>query len=489
MNLRLLLATLALGAITHEAAATNVVFCIADDASPHFGAYGVSWVKTPHIDKIASAGLTFSNAYTPTAKCAPARASILTGRNPWLLEEAGNHQAYFPHKYKAFSEALNEKGVHVGSYGKVWGPGDAKHADGTTRDFALTAEKGAGPGEAFKSFLSRKKADQPFFFWFGSKNPHRPYKLNAGAEAGKKLTDIDRVPKFWPDNDTIRGDMLDYATEIEAYDEEVGQVMAVLEASGEAERTLVVITSDHGMPFPRSKGHNYDMANKVPFIARWPGVITPSKELVTDFTTLPDVAPTFLEVFGVNATQAGLHPMTARSLMDVFKNQPNRQRTVALLGRERTDVYARAGSETGLGYPIRALREGNFLYLHNFKPERWPCGDPDLGLKDTDDSPTKQWAIQAGEANSFWQFAFGKRPQEELFDLSTDPDCVVNLATNTEHQARAKAMREKLFQQLTEQKDPRLLGQGDAFDHYPSTKRPPGQEPVRAKKGKGKATK
>ncbi|MBL9115735.1 MAG: sulfatase [Verrucomicrobiaceae bacterium] len=476
--------TLFLSGVSIWAVPTNVVFCIADDASPHFGAYGCNWAKTPNIDKVAASGMIFDNAYTPTAKCAPSRASILTGRNPWLLEEAGNHQAYFPHKYKAFSESLRENGVMVGSYGKVWGPGEAKHADGSTRDFALTAEKAASPGAAFEQFLGKRQKDQPFFFWFGSKNPHRPYKLDAGLEAGKKPTDIDRVPKFWPDNDVIRRDMLDYSTEIEAYDSEVGEVIKVLEASGEASRTLVIITSDHGMPFPRVKGHNYDMANHVPFIVRWPGVIKSEGEHVAEFTSLADLAPTFLDVFGISHDKAGLQPITGSSLMQVFTNKATETRKMVLLGRERTDVYARAGTPTGLGYPIRGIREGNFYYLHNFKSERWPCGDPDLGLKDTDDSPTKQWAIQAGQGTTFWEFNYGKRPQEELFDLSSDPDCVVNLAQNTEHQERVTQMREKLFKLLREQQDPRVLGNGDVFDNYPSTKRPPGQEAPKSKRKK-----
>ncbi len=93
----------------------NVLFCIADDASPHFGVYGCNWVKTPNIDRIAKAGLVFENIYTPTAKCAPSRAAILTGRNPWQLEAAANHQSFFPAKFKAFTESLHEAGVAVDS--------------------------------------------------------------------------------------------------------------------------------------------------------------------------------------------------------------------------------------------------------------------------------------------------------------------------------------------------------------------------------------
>ena len=459
------------------AAPTNVVFCIADDASPHFGAYGCDWVKTPNIDAVAKAGVIFENAYTPTAKCAPARAAILTGRNPWLLEEAGNHQAFFPHKYKAFSEALSESGVHVGAYGKVWGPGKATHEDGSDRDFALASQKGgAGAGMAFKAFLSLRKAEQPFFFWFGSKNPHRPYKLNAGAEAGKKHSDIPHVPAYWPDNEVVRGDMLDYATEVEAYDNEVGEVISALKESGEMGNTLLIITSDHGMPFPRVKGHNYEMANHVPLIAHWPQTVVGEGRRVTDFLSFIDLAPTFLEVFGLSVAKAGLSPMSGRSFLDILRGKPELKRDFVLLGRERTDVYARAGSATGLGYPIRAIREGKYYYIHNFKADRWPCGDPDLGLLDTDMGPTKKWIMDSEQTGPWWQFNFGKRPEEELFDVSNDPDCVVNLAGQMAHKEALNRLKTKLMSELEAQRDPRVLGQGDVFDQYPTTKKGKGKE-------------
>lgn len=256
------------------AARPNVLFIIADDASRHFGeAYGCKWVKTPNIDRLAKQGLVFDNAYTPTSKCAPSRASILTGRNPWQLEDAANHQPNFPAKFMAFSEALAKAGFQTGGAGKTWGPGEAKLADGGQRDFALGSGGGKNandPGAGFTAFLKKRAPGSPFFYWFGSSYPHRSYKLDSGIAAGKKPSDIDRVPAYWPDNDIIRRDMLDYAIEVEAYDAQVGSLLTALEASGEATNTLVIVTSDHGMPFPRVKGHTYDDAHHIPFVASRP---------------------------------------------------------------------------------------------------------------------------------------------------------------------------------------------------------------------------
>jgi N-sulfoglucosamine sulfohydrolase len=458
----------------------NILFCIADDASPHFGAYGCTWAKTPNIDRLAGQGLVFDNVYTPTAKCAPSRAAILTGRNPWQLEEAANHQSFFPAKFKAFTESLSDAGVHTGADGKFWGPGDAKTADGMPRTWGLAnipgGKKGAdgkagGPGERFEAFLKARPAGKPFFYWFGSTNPHRPYAFDSGLAAGKKPADIDRVPKFWPDNDTVRRDMLDYAVEIEAYDTQVGAVLDVLEKSGEAQNTLVIVTSDHGMPFPRVKGHNYEMSNHVPLVVRWPAVVKKAGTRVPDFVSFIDLAPTFLELLGAPADRSGMAPLTGASFSDLLKGVPARDRSIVIIGRERNDVRARPGTEAGLGYPVRGIREGNLLYLHNFAPDRWPCGNVELGLLDTDGGPTKKFLEDAGDKDPFWQFSFGKRPQEELFDLATDPDCTANLLVDGRYAAEAAKLKERLFAELKRQDDPRILGNGAIFDNYPTAKR------------------
>ena len=458
------------------AAPPNILFIIADDASRHFGeAYDCTWVKTPNIDKLAKSGLVFDNAYTPTSKCAPSRAAILTGRNPWQLEEAANHQPYFPSKFMAFSEVLVKAGVNVGSEGKTWGPGEAKLADGSVRNFGLSGKDAKGnhnPGEALTSFLKARQPGKPFFYWFGSHNPHRAYKPDSGIAAGKKPSDIQHVPAYWPDNETVRKDMLDYAVEVETYDSEVGSLIASLEASGEAKSTLIIVTSDHGMPFPRVKGHTYDEAHHIPFIATWADGIAQPGRRVADFISFIDLAPTFLELFGVDGVANGMSAITGRSFTDLLWNEPKKPRDFVVIGRERNDVLTRPGSPAGLGYPARGIREGSLLYIHNFAADRWPCGNPDTGFKDTDASPTKAWAEAAGESDPYWQHAFGKRPTEQLFDIASDPDCVKNLAGDPPFMVKRQTLHDKLMAELKRQNDPRVLGQGDVFDQYlsPRTK-------------------
>lgn len=457
--------------------APNVLFIIADDASPSFGCYGCTWAKTPNIDRLAARGVTFDGVYTPTAKCSPSRAAILTGRNPWQLEAAANHQSYFPPQYKAFTEVLAEAGHGVGSQGKFWGPGIARTSDGETRTWGLMPlglKKGAGPEVGFKTFLEKRPKDKPFFFWYGSTNPHRAYEPDSGLAAGKKPSDIERVPAFWPDNDVVRRDMLDYAIEIERYDAEVGALLKTLEESGEAENTLVIVTSDHGMPFPRVKGHNYDASNRVPLIAVWPKGIAKPGRRAAELVSLIDIAPTVLGLQGLDGAKAGMKKITGASIADILAGEAKRDRSTVILGRERNDVLARLGTEHGLGYPVRGIREGNLLYLHNFEPDRWPCGNAELGFLDTDASPTKKWIEDAGDKDQYWQFCFGKRPKEELFDVASDPGCVKNLLSDSgTARTQADALREKLFTALRAQDDPRMAGRGAMFDEYPSVKKVP----------------
>jgi arylsulfatase A-like enzyme len=221
----------------------NILFALADDWSyGHAGAYGCAWVKTPAFDRVARAGVLFTQAYTPTAKCAPSRASILTGRNPWQLKAAANHWCFFPPEFTTYAEALAVSGYEVGMTGKGWAPGVAKDASGRLRQMAgrpfnrRTLEPPAGGigkndyAANFEAFLEQVPADRPWCFWYGSTEPHRGYEYGSGAAKGGKRTDqIPRVPGYWPDTERVRQDLLDYAVEVEHFDRHLGRMLEALE--------------------------------------------------------------------------------------------------------------------------------------------------------------------------------------------------------------------------------------------------------------------
>jgi arylsulfatase A-like enzyme len=457
----------------------NILFAIADDWSPHAGAYGTKWVKTPAFDRIAREGLVFDRAYTPNAKCAPSRACLLTGRNSWQLKEAANHICYFPSEFKGWGEVLAEKGWTVGYTQKGWGPGSATDADGKPRLMTGQAfnQKRATPPTPeiseidyagnFTAFLDQAKGGKPWCFWYGAIEPHRGYEFGSGiAKGGKKISDIDHVPACWPDNADVRTDMLDYAYEVEHFDNHLARMIAELEKRNLLDNTLIIVTSDHGMPFPRAKGNAYELANHVPLAMRWPGGIEDSGRRIDEFISFIDIAPTILDVAKIPWKDSGMAPTSGQSLRPVFENSSDRNmRQHVLIGKERTDI----GRPNDGGYPTRGIITKQGIYLKNFEPTRWPGGNPETGYLDCDAGITKSLILQKHRNypnDRSWQLCFGRRPAEEFYLFASDPDCIKNLATNEEHSAVMKKMRETMIVELTEQGDPRMLGKGHVFDEY-----------------------
>lgn len=462
----------------------NILFAIMDDATYlHMSAYGCEWVNTPNFDRVAKNGLLFNNAYTPNAKCAPSRSCILTGRNSWQLEEAANHWPYFPEKFKVFTEVLAENGYAVASTGKGWAPGIAKYADGSNRNLMVNTFsqiKTTPPTSKisnvdyaanFTAFLDQK-GEEPFFFWYGGLEPHRGYEYGSGiAKGGKSLAQVpdSDVFDFWPAVDSVKTDLLDYAFEIEYFDKQLGKMLDTLEARGELSNTLVVITADNGMPFPRVKGQEYEYSNHLPLAVMWADGIEHQGRKIDDFISFIDFAPTFLEVAGISTNATGMQTLTGRSFTDILFSEKSGQvdagRDFVLIGKERHDI----GRPNDGGYPIRGIVKNGKLLLHNFETDRWPGGNPETGYLNCDGGPTKTIVLNSvynPAENQYWKWSFGKRPENELYDLENDPDCMVNLAFSEENQELLASMRNDLMGRLKEQGDPRLFGNGAAFDQY-----------------------
>jgi arylsulfatase A-like enzyme len=467
-----------------KASLPNILLAIADDwGYGHAGAYGCRWVKTPAFDRVARDGLLFTHAYTPNAKCAPSRACILTGRNSWQLKAACNHVPFFPPEFKTYAEALSGHGFAVGKTCKGWAPGVALDAEGKPRALAgksFDARKAAPPAQGignndyagnFEDFLEAVPKDTPWSFWYGAIEPHRGYEYGSGAaKGGKKPSDVDRVPGYWPDNEVVRNDLLDYAFEVEHFDRHLGRMLDSLERRGLLENTLVVVTSDHGMPFPRCKGQEYDFSNRVPLAAMWKKGIRGPGRTVDDYVSFIDLAPTFVEVAGLSWAQTGMAPAAGRSLVEIFQAVAGGRvvpaRDHVLIGKERHDV----GRPNDWGYPIRGIVKEGWVYLHNFETSRWPAGNPETGYLNCDGGPTKTEILNARRrdpADRHWALCFGRRPAEELYDTGKDPDALDNLAGKAEYQDRRESLRKQLFDELKAQEDPRMLGQGAVFEAYP----------------------
>ena len=450
----------------------NILFAISDDQTwLHTGASGDKCVRTPAFDRVARAGVRFTQAICSSPGCAPSRAAILTGRPPWQLEEAGTHASYFPRKLAVYPDMLARAGYYVGMTGKGAGPAQFEGWPHNPAGPPFQQRKAETPrgvnnndyAANFDDFLARRPPGRPFAFWFGCNEPHRAYLAGAGVKAGKKLADA-ALPPFFPDTEQIRSDILDYYMEIEHFDRHLGRILTSLEKSGELENTLVVVTSDNGMPFPRAKATMFEYGIHMPLAVACPRLFQGGR-VVDDLVSFTDFAPTFLEAAGL-PVPAG---MTGRSLMNVLASNRSGAvdpaRTHALSGRERHS-HSRFDN---LGYPARALRTPAFLYIRNFAPDRWPAGDPP-GYHDIDDSPTKTRMIELGKTapgRRFFELTFAKQPAELLYDIRQDPGCLTNLANSPQFAAKKKELAEKLEAELKAQQDPRVFGNGDIWESYP----------------------
>ncbi len=469
-----------------EVARPNVLIAIADDQSfPYASAYGDSTAITPAFDAVAARGVLFMKAHTAAPGCSPSRAAMLTGLNIWQLEEAGTHASYFPDHFQTFTGRFEEAGYAVGYTGKGWGPGNWRDA-GWKRNPAgyayndLQLEQVPYDGinrrdysGNFRQFMDQKPDGQPFCFWYGAHEPHLRYEQGSGLDAGKKLEQA-TVPPFLPDHPIVRGDLLDYAVEIEWFDRHLGLILEELARRGELENTLIVVTADNGMPFPYAKANLENYGTHVPLAMAGPGIL--ASGVMENPVSLIDIGPTLLEAARLDT----LPDASGRSLWPLLSGETALpHRAWVLTGRER-HTHARPDN---LGYPSRAIRNQDYLYIWNLKPDRWPAGDPPVdvdnptpnenftsmqpGYHDIDGMPTKTLLLEnRDELGHYTDLATAKRPAEELYYLPDDPGCLQNLADNPAYEAIRLELHTILERELSRQGDPRMRG-SEVFESYP----------------------
>ena len=364
----------------HLARQPNILFCISDDQSyAHAGANGEPQIKTPAFDRIAREGIRFTNAFCDAPTCGPSRSAILTGQHIWRLEEAGNIHSTLPAKFSTYTELLGQAGYAVGFTGKGWSPGRLEPGGRTVNPagagfnsrriqppFKGMANKDYAGN--FDDFLAQVSKGQPFCFWLGTHEPHRGYEQGAGQRTGKDPAKV-IVPPIFPDHPVVRNDLLDYFVEIEHFDKMVAAAIQTLEEAGQLDNTIIVITSDHGMPFPRAKASLYDAGTHVPLAIRWPRGISAPGRVHESLVNLSTLAPTFLVAAGLNVPEM----MTAGHLVDVFRNKGkpdqrlSKDTSAAFIAMERHDGCR----EGGKGYPCRAVRTREYLYIRK-------CADFDM---------------------------------------------------------------------------------------------------------------
>jgi N-sulfoglucosamine sulfohydrolase len=448
----------------------NILFAIADDWGwPHAGMYGDPVVQTPAFDRLAQEGILLDHAYVSAASCTPSRNALLTGQYHWRLGPGASLWSTLDPSTPVFPLMLEDAGYKIGHYRKIWGPGKLDEWE------RHPAGKSYNEG-GFEAFLEEWSGDRPFCFLFGSYDPHRPYDEGTGVASG---IDPDRIRLYgcFPDSPEVRSDVADYYYEVQRFDTLVAEAIRLLEERGELDNTIIVVTGDNGMPFPRSKSNNYDTGVRIPMAISWGKGIRIPGRVLDDFVSLCDLAPTFLELAGVEVPGV----MTGKSMTGLLASRKEGfverdERSFVLHGKER---HVPGQEENMGGYPVRAIRNHDFLYIRNFEPDRWPSGTPNYleaaipycWLGDCDNGPTKTYMtgnIEKDEHHRrLYDLAFGKRPADELYDCRSDPEQLVNLAGNPEYAGVKEEMAAKLMEQLEVTGDPRVSGGGEQFDRYP----------------------
>lgn len=460
----------------------NILFCIADDQSyPHASVYGVKFLNTPAFDRVAREGVLFHNAFVSAPSCCPSRSAVLTGQDFYRLRETAMNHTVWPQGLTAYPDLLAEAGYHCGFTGKGWGPGNWRTSGRKTTPCgpAFNRARLTPPAKSvsdtdyaanFDEFLSRRAAGAPFCFWVGFHEPHRQYEAGAARRSGKRLEDV-VAPGFLPDVAEVRSDIADYAFETEWYDRQMLRILGTLERRNELENTLIVMTADNGMPFPRAKANLYDYGTRMPLAVRWGARVRPGRT-VQDFVSFADFAPTFLEAAGLPIPRE----MTGRSLAPILTDARSGQieagRDSVVFGIERHFPGSRP---EGAGYPSRAIRTRDYLYIRNLAPDRnpagdrpgpvWPSDDPVGGYGDTDGGPSKTYLWQNRDKYpELFQLAFGKRPAEELYDVKADPANLRNLAGDPKLKEIRTGLAAKLDRHLATTADPRATGRADLLD-------------------------
>jgi N-sulfoglucosamine sulfohydrolase len=449
----------------------NILVIMSDDQSwSPTGAANDPVSLTPAIDRLAREGVVFNRAFVACPSCSPSRAALFTGQAIWRLRDAANQGGPLDVEFTVYPDLLQLEGYFVGFTGKGWAPGklEPTYRSRNPAGESFNEFGRSSPAANFAAFLDSIPGGTPFCFWWGSLQPHRPFMFAGSGGAGAPPAVY--VPPIWPNVPAVAQDIAEYLSAVQLFDEEVAAAIELLTEHDKLDNTLIVVASDNGMPFPCAKATLYDRGTRVPLVVWWRGRI-PGGRVIDDFVSLTDLAPTFLEA-------AGRKPpgdMTGRSLMNILRSamsgRVEPERDFVVTARER-HADCRAGS---VGYPSRAIRTNDYLYIRNYAPERWPAGDPPM-FGDIDSwnmaysALTKEYMMDrrnAPDVEPLFRRCFDKRPAEELYDLRNDPHEMINVLDpqsgggarpREEYETVRRELAGRLDRYLKETGDPRELG-------------------------------
>ena len=396
-------------------APVNIMLLVGEDTGRHLGCYGDAFARTPHLDRLASQGCRFTNAYSPAPVCAPSRSAMVTGQAPAKI---GTHlmRCRLKHPPQLFTHHLQQHGYLVDWANKTDfnfdnPPGFATRATDWREDLA------AG-----------RLNDQPFFVFMNFAGTHEsgmwpPAVQKQGPDAlvpkpelaadDPALDDLPGliVPPYLPDTRTTRASLVRYYQHLEEADRQVGVALDALERSGQADRTLVIYLTDHGRGLVREKRWCYDAGVHLPLIVRGPGLTQPGS-VRDDLVSWVDLAPTIHALAGIEVPD--------RYDGRIFLGPQTRPEPAAVFfGRDRMDASHDK---------VRGAADRRFHYVRNDRPDI-PYAQAANYMEISPVTTEVRQLHAAGELTfpaSLWMQP--TKPAEELFDKVADPYCVHNLA-------------------------------------------------------------
>ena len=436
----------------------NIVVFISDDLGRlDTSIHGSKDVRTPTMDRLAAAGMTFDNAYVASPACCPSRFSFLTGLMPARHGAHPNHSQVKPGT-KFLPPILKAMGYHIASFGKV--------AHGN-KDFAgldFNSPQKTGMSKEVVKHFDATQIDGPICLLVGDRRPHVVWTKEMKYDP-KNVT----LPPFFIDTKETREHWARYLTDIEGMDEEMGRVLAFAKETF-GDNFIFLFTSDHGGQWPFGKWNLYDYGTRVPLVAYWPGHIEAGVR--TDaMVSWVDILPTLIDMAGGKSPD----DIDGKSFAGV------------LLGKTKTHRDKIFTTHTGDGvmniFPIRSVRIGKYKYIHNLRPDAYHTNHSDRNRTDGRGLYWDSWdeAAKTDPKAAAIIKRYYTRPEFEFFDLDKDPLELDNLAGNPEYRRELAKLRAELSAWTTAQGDELLPHRDPYLTSAPIPKLYPAPKKVKSK--------
>ncbi|MEZ6057337.1 MAG: sulfatase [Planctomycetaceae bacterium] len=390
----------------------NILWITSEDNGPQLGCYGDAYAVTPNLDAFAKKGCRYLKCWSNAPVCAPARTTIITGMYPPSLgAEHMRSMVKLPEKIKCYPEYLKAAGYHCTNNSKT--------------DYNVETPANLWDESSGKAHWKNCPEGKPFFAIFNDTISHE-------SQIRNKINEKDqihdpakvRIPAYHPDTPEVRKDWAQYYDRMTMMDANCGKRLQELEESGKAEDTIVFYYGDHGSGMPRSKRMPYNSGLHVPLIVYIPEKwkhLAPDDYVAGGTTdrlvSFVDLAPTLLSLAGTDI--------------------PEHLQGHAFLGPKTTEkqpyLYGFRGRMDERPDMIRSITDGRYVYIRNYMPHR-PCGQHVDYMFQTPTTRVWKEMFDKGQLNEAQSHFWREKPPEELYDLTTDPDEVMNLADSAEHQ-------------------------------------------------------